>query len=217
MEINTLGEILKLTVMKKINYLWSSLIALMVLVLVSCGGSTVVDGREAVDLGLSVKWATANVGASTPDSKGDYFAWGETSTKTLFTWKNSKMMFSNVSEIQGRSDYDAATKEWGSNWRMPTQREIQELVDKCKWEWSREGDCQGYKVTGPSGNSIFLPAGGCSYDGTVHFKNSAGLYWSGTAEGGNMAYIIATSDAGTHSVITNNLYFGCLIRPVTEK
>ena len=203
--------------MKIINYLWSSLIALMVLVLVSCGGSTVVDGREAVDLGLSVKWATANVGASTPDSKGDYFAWGETSTKTLFTWKNSKMMFSNVSEIQGRSDYDAATKEWGSNWRMPTQREIQELVDKCKWEWCRQGDYPGYKVTGPSGNSIFLPAGGCSYDGTVHFKNTAGLYWSGTAEGNNMAYLIAMSFAGTHSVTTNNLYFGCLIRPVTGK
>ena len=203
--------------MKKSIRLWSIAFALCAFVLTSCSGTSSVDGHEAVDLGLSVKWAATNVGASTPDSKGDYFAWGETQSKTLFTARNCQSAFRELSEIQGRTDYDAATKEWGKNWRIPTKREIQELVDKCTWTWSQEGEWEGYRVTGPNGNSIFLPAGGFSFDGTVHYKNSAGVYWSGTVAYGNQAYIIAFGDNGNHQVAPTSYYFGGTIRPVTDK
>ena len=118
------------------------------------------DGHEYVDLGLSVKWATCNVGASKPEEYGDYFAWGETSTKEEYTEENSLTYGKKMSDIAGNAQYDAARANWGGSWRMPTEYEWQELIDKCKWEWGKVTGVKVNKVTGPNGNSIFLPAAG---------------------------------------------------------
>lgn len=129
-----------------------------------------IDGHEFVDLGLSVKWATCNLGASSPEEFGDYYAWGETSTKSDYSEKNSETYGVSESVLVNKgilnrngtvtASHDAATKNWGSQWRMPTKSEIDELVNKCKWTYSNEAGREGATVTGPNGNSIFLPAAG---------------------------------------------------------
>ena len=125
---------------------------------------------EAVDLGLSVKWAGCNVGADSPEEYGDYFAWGETTTKSDYSSSTSITYGLSISELESRGiigadsqlapAYDAATVNWGDDWRMPTLGEIKELIDRCTWEWTSVNGVSGQKVTGPKGNSIFLPAVG---------------------------------------------------------
>ena len=136
-------------------------------------GNESCNGHEYVDLGLSVKWATCNVGANKPEEYGDYFAWGETSTKTEYNSDNcptdglseSKLQSQDYIDGEGNltSQYDAARANWGGSWRMPTKYECHELIDKCKWEWVTINGVNGYKVTGTNGNSIFLPAAGDRY------------------------------------------------------
>ena len=153
------------------------------------------SGHEYVDLGLSVKWATCNVGASKPEEYGDYFAWGETTTKSTYNWRTYKWCngteytqtkYCNDS-FYGRVDNktvldkadDAAAVNWGGNWRMPTYEEISELRTKCTWTWTSQNGVKGYKVTSKSnGNSIFLPAAGCRDDISLRSAGSKGLYWS---------------------------------------
>ena len=103
-----------------------------------------------IDLGLpsGTKWATCNVGASQPHGYGNYYAWGETATKTNYSESNSKTYGKNISDISGNSDYDAARANWGGSWRMPTEREMEELVNKCTWTWTTLSGVKGYKVTG---------------------------------------------------------------------
>ena len=136
-------------------------------------GTTVINGYVFIDLGLpsGLKWATCNVGASSPEDYGDYFAWGETSTKSTYTASNSLTYGLSISELQSQgyidgsgnltSSHDAATANWGGSWRMPTREEQQELVDECTWKWTiMQSGKNGYKVTGPNGNHIFLSATG---------------------------------------------------------
>ena len=99
------------------------------------------NGYEYVDLGLSVKWANCNVGANKPEDYGNYYAWGETITKSLYTSDNSKTYGLSISELQTQgyidsegnltSQYDAARTNWGGRWRMPTYDELDELIDNC--------------------------------------------------------------------------------------
>ena len=154
------------------------------------------NGHEWVDLGLSVKWATCNVGASSPEDYGSYFAWGETSPKSEYTWANLKYCndttgdsFSKYNQNQGGTkdnrtvldlSDDAARANWGGSWRMPTDAEFQELIDKCTWTWTTMNGKNGYKVVSKSnGNSIFLPAAGYR-DGAYLLYNAGigGHYWS---------------------------------------
>ncbi len=114
-----------------------------------------INGHEYADLGLSVKWATCNVGASSPSDYGNYYAWGETTPKGTYTEENSKTYGKNMGSIAGNSQYDAARANWGGSWRLPTASEIDELKSKCKYVWTTKGGVNGYKVTGPNGNSIF--------------------------------------------------------------
>lgn len=136
----------------------------------------------AVDLGLSVKWATCNVGANSPEEYGGYYAWGEVEEKEVYSWGNYKW-----GELQSGEEYvtkyntqskfgtvdnkttldpedDVAHVRWGGSWRMPTKDEIEELVKKCIWEWTTKNGIKGYLFTGPNGNKIFLPAAGRRYD-----------------------------------------------------
>ena len=138
------------------------------------------NDHEYVDLGLSVKWATCNVGASKPEDYGNYYAWGETTTKSSYTYSNSKTYGKGMGDIKGKSSYDAARANWGGSWRIPTDEEMQELIDKCIWTWTTQNGVKGYKVTGPNGNSIFLPAAGCRYGSSLYYAGSYGYYWSST-------------------------------------
>lgn len=120
----------------------------------------------AVDLGLSVKWAPQNIGADSPEEMGERFAWGETSPKEDYTWitykyaKGSSDTFMPIGHDIGGTRYDAATANWGRNWRMPTVAEYKELIQRCSFEWVAEDDIagtRGLKVTGPNGNTLFFP------------------------------------------------------------
>ena len=125
--------------------------------------NTQVSSEKAVDLGLSVKWASCNVGATSPEQLGDMFAWGETTTKEQYKEDNYLYYVSTTDsymdiglDIKG-TDYDAAHVKWGGSWRMPTRAEFDELMKKCQWEWVNLNGINGYKVIGKNGNSIFLP------------------------------------------------------------
>ena len=161
---------------------------------------------EAVDLGLpsGTLWASMNIGASSPEDYGDYFAWGETTGykdgKTSFLWSNYKWSegsntsmtkYCNKSDdgnngftdnkTQLDPEDDAAYANWGADWRMPTIEQCNELCTKCTWTWKTENNVNGYEVTGPNGNSIFLPAPGCyEYGSSIWGADTNGLYWSRT-------------------------------------
>ena len=179
------------------------------------GGS--VNGHEYVDLGLSVKWATCNVGASSPEGYGNYYAWGETTTKSSYTSDNSKTYGKSMSNISGNANYDAARANWGGNWRMPTYAEMRELIDRCTWTWTTQNGVKGYKVKGPNGNSIFLPAAGCRDGSSLNDAGSHGYYWSSTPHGSlsNRAYgLIFGSDSHYMSYYYRSL--GQSVRPILE-
>ena len=153
---------------------------------------------EYVDLGLSVKWATFNVGASTPEEYGDYFAWGETEPKATYYWSTYKWCYGseptltkyNTDSSYGTVDNktqldlsdDAAHVNWGGDWRTPTDAEWTELREQCTWTWTTQNGVKGYKVTSKkvsySKNSIFLPAAGYRFEGSLNGAGSLGYYWS---------------------------------------
>ncbi len=135
-----------------------------------------INGHEYVDLGLSVKWATCNVGASSPSDYGSYFAWGETSTKSSYDNSNCVTMQKSLGDIAGDERYDAARANWGSSWRLPTYDEISELIKQCKWTWTTQGNINGYMVIGPNGNSLFLPAAGLCRGSSIS-RGGGGNYW----------------------------------------
>ena len=201
-----------------------SLAAAAVLCCVSCGGSSTPDSgssgpsvSEAVDLGLSVKWAPYNVGATAPEEFGDYFAWGETDTKDDDSNENCTTYGKEVSDFSGNAEYDVATNKWGEEWRMPTKAEFEELIYDCKWEWTKQGEAEGYKVTGKNGNSIFLPAAGWRNGTSLDYRGADGHYWSSTPHesGSSYAYYLSF-DSGYHSTSWFSRYFGQSVRPVSK-
>ena len=149
-----------------------------------------------VDLGLpsGTLWADRNVGADSPEAYGDYFAWGETSTKSTYDWDTYKWCQSSnttLTKYCTNSSYgtvdnktvldledDAAYVNMGAEWRMPTYDEQKELCNNCTWTWTTQNGTNGYKVTGPNGNSIFLPAAGYRNDSDLDDAGSYGYYWS---------------------------------------
>lgn len=179
----------------------------------------VINGHRYVDLGLpsGTKWATCNVGANSPEEYGNYYAWGEIETQTKYT-KETSVTYYNVKlgDISGNPQYDAATANWGEGWRMPTKEEYRELLHVCDWEWTSR--MAGYKVTGPNGNSIFLPAAGY-HIGSLRQVGEACFYWSSTpSENGSLyAYqLFFSSDSRYHSVPLADRYEGKSVRPVTD-
>ena len=162
------------------------------------------NGHAYVDLGLSVKWATMNVGATSPEEYGDYFAWGETEPKDYYHWSTYKWCngsYNNLTKYCIDSDFgtvdnktvldladDAAHINWGGAWRMPTVEEQQELLNNCTWTWTTQNGVNGYLVTSKkNGNSFFLPAAGFRYYSELYSMGSNG-YWSsslGTDYSGN--------------------------------
>lgn len=176
----------------------------------------IINGHEYVDLGLSVKWATCNVGASSPSDYGDYFAWGETTTKSEYTEENCKNRVQGIGDISGNPEYDAATYNWGSSWRMPTRSEFQELVDRCDWVWTDGDDKAGYKVFGLNGNSIFLPAAGYCDGSLLNHASMNGTYWSSTPVSATASSYYLLINNGNHNMYWAGRFYGRSVRPVSE-
>lgn len=182
---------------------------------------------EAVDLGLSVKWATFNVGATSPEDYGDYFAWGETEPKETYSWATyrwctSPSNMTKYNTTDGKTildlDDDAAYVNWGDKWRMPSKEEVDELTQQCNWIWTTHNNVNGYKVTGPNGNSIFLPAAGYKGAGPTYPAGEDGLYWTSTLEKGHYSYLIVLHDDAppTQAGSSGTRCFGFTIRPVYD-
>lgn len=150
--------------------------------------SGTIQGHDFVDLGLSVKWATCNVGAENPWDYGDYFAWGEKESKDIYKKKKSSAYDVSYLELKRRgvvgetgnlTPYnDAAFVNWGSEWRMPTHDEQRELFENCKYSWTKFNGVYGVKFTGKNGNFVFLPASGYRCDGELNYVDNYGYYWS---------------------------------------
>ena len=139
--------------------------------------------HDWVDLGLSVKWATCNIGAASPEDYGDYFAWGETTPKSSYTSDTSKTRNKHIEDIKGNPQYDAARANWGGAWRLPTKVECEELIDQCVWEWFSQGGHNGSRVTSKiNGNSIFLPASGWCLCALKFCIGKSCCYWNSTPD-----------------------------------
>ena len=178
----------------------------------------IINGHEYVDLGLSVKWATCNVGASKPEEYGNYYAWGETSTKSSYTTDNSKTMGETMNDIGGNPTYDVARKQWGSTWRLPTKAEFEELLSNCTWTWTKQNGIKGCKVTSKkNGNSIFLPAAGWRGGTSLYSQGTGGDYWSSTPDEGfsDSAYYLYFG-SGNHNTNWSSRFYGRSVRPVSE-
>ena len=210
------------------------------LVLISCGDDKdepeSPDNHEYVDLGLpsGTLWATCNVGADSPEQYGDYFAWGETKpkddySKNTYKWYNGSMdmlMKYDSDSRYGKGELDpeddAASTNWGSQWRMPTLEQLQELLEKCDWQRTQKNGVNGRLATGPNGKSIFFPAAG-GRSSQLFNDGKCGYYWSRTlcspdklvieATGQGEAYILFQGSQG-NEVWYNSRYEGCTVRPV---
>ena len=141
------------------------------------------DTHEYVDLGLpsGTLWATCNVGANAPEEYGDYFAWGETAPKDVYNWSTYQYYDgSNLAKYTGSDglttllpEDDAATTNWGNEWRMPTKEEWQELLDNTTNKWTTQNGVNGRLFTGSNGNSLFLPAVGFRWDDDLNLARMA--------------------------------------------
>ena len=178
-----------------------------------------VDPYNYVDLGLSVKWATCNVGATKPWEYGDYFAWGETEPKSIYDWSTYKWCRgsndtqtkyctnSSYGTVDGKTTLeaadDAARANWGGSWRMPTKAELDELVKQCTWTWTSQNGVYGYKVTskksGYTNESIFIPAAGSRLNSSLGDAGIYGYYWSSS---------LYTSPDGAYYLLFNSSSVG---------
>lgn len=162
-----------------------------------------------------MKWATCNVGASSPTESGDYFAWGETKPKSTYTEENSVTYNHPIRDISGYPTYDAARANWGGTWRMPTKEEMHELIDKCNWKWTTQSGIAGSLFTGPNGNQIFLPAAGYRDGSSLGTDGSLGDYWSSTPYDWQYAYELLF-DGSNRYVSFGYRYYGKSVRAVSK-
>lgn len=195
------------------------------------------NGHEWVDLGLSVKWATCNMGASFPSEEGDYYSWGETMTKDSYIWEKYQFRVSgekyidvtfskyNTKSDRGTVDNktildlsdDAAHVNWGGGWRIPTKDEWEELKSKCTWTWVTPILIKGCKVTGPNGKSIFLPAQGLLYGDTYNGLGARGCYWSSSLDIEYPQESYRMQFGADYSYCSSDdRFFGMTVRPVTN-
>ena len=199
------------------------------------GGGTSDPGTAmtAVDLGLSVKWASCNLGANSVEGYGDYYAWGETATKNIYSWSNykwSKGSENDLTKYNTDSSFgavdnrgvlsaedDAAHAKLGSEWRIPTKAEWEELWDNCTWTWTNHNLVSGVLVTAQNGNSIFLPASGRMCDSNIEHKGDVGYYYSSSLYESWPAFAWSMKSKSSYEFAMYNEYYrswGMTIRPV---
>lgn len=194
-----------------------SIISVVVCVFLSCEKDSEIIFSPTgvpVDLGLSVKWASCNVGANSPEDYGDYFAWGEIEPKKKYT-DGTYTYHDNPVTLPYYAD--AAHANWGGSWRMPTKAEWMELVMECTWEWSNFKGVEGYIVRSESnGNSIFLPAAGYRIDSSLYGAGLYGDYWLSSLKTDDPYYAFEMFFGSDNSSYWGNYfrYFGHSVRPV---
>lgn len=218
-----------------INLLYHCLI---VILLVGCESNAPIkeisdgklNGYDYIDLGLSVKWATCNIGATSPEKYGNYYAWGETKPKSTYHWGTYKHCdeYSNNSSVNltkynYNSNYgnidnritlfyedDAAHVNLGEGWRLPTDSEVNELRNDCTWEWTVQKGVWGYKITsnktGYTKKSIFLPAAGYQSFYSIDDIGYSGYYWT------NRLSSIAPVSADVLDFKSDNIAFDIALR-----
>ena len=197
-------------------------------------GGNVKPNHEYVDLGLpsGTLWATCNVGASKPEDYGSYFAWGETAPKDVYNWEtykwcngtsNSMTKYctdSSFGTVDGKTELlpedDAAYVNWGTSWRMPTQEQCIELSNNCTWTWTTLNGVNGHLITGPNGNTMFLPAAGDRYQDKIGDLGSYGQFWSRTlnSDRQDTAYILFLHSYGLSGINANDRSYGFSVRAV---
>ena len=179
-----------------------------------------------VDLGLSVLWAKYNVGATSPEEYGGYYAWGETETKNEYNYESHKYYnsstesFINIGDDISGTQYDVAHVKWGNGARMPRLAEIKELLNNCSWSVSTYNGVKGITVSGQNGNSIFLPFAGYSGGGGLDDESYYGYCWSGTTYGegdDDRAYCLNFYDDGDRDWGSSYRSYGLSVRPVKER
>ena len=190
---------------------------------------------EAVDLGLSVKWASMNIGAESPEDYGFYFAWGEIEPKCIFSeytykWCQTSVT-SNLTKYNYSSNYgttdgkkvletadDAAYVNWGENWRIPTCGEADELTKNCTWVLTSRNGVEGYEVTSKkNSNSIFLPLAGRYLNDEYELEGIYGYFWLNSLETNGkpyQAFCIRLTKTGRDPSYLQSRYIGLSVRPV---
>ena len=208
-----------------------------------------IAGHDYIDLGLpsGTLWATYNVGATKPTEFGNYFAWGETEPKDVYDWNTYKYAkvsltedvlqkwqldtltkYNTGKEYPGTIDDfttllpedDAATANWGGEWRMPTNEELKELTENCEFNWAEINGVSGTKFTAKNGNFVFFPAAGYRYNSRI--INSVGIngvYWSSSLfeEEDDDAYKLMLSTKSGYSFTPIERHNGLSVRPVVNK
>ena len=194
------------------------------------------EKREYVDLGLTVNWATCNVGADKPEDYGDYYAWGEIEIKSVYQKSNYRLHkekgnqtiiyydHNNCSQdtvSRYLMGFDVAQIKFGGNWRIPTVGEFMELKECCDWCWTTLNGIKGYRVSsnieGYRDHSIFLPAAGCRFQTNLYAAGEGGYLWSSSLDKGKIEsayYLSLYKDiVGIYSTV---LFDGMSIRPVIK-
>ena len=192
-----------------------------------------INGHEYVDLGLpsGVKWAICNVGAKNPWEYGGYYAWGEIEEKSNYSWSNYKWcngtpdvmtkycLKSTYGTVDNKKNLDpeddVARVKWGGTWRMPTLTEQKELLTTCTWVWTTLNGVKGYKVTGPNGNSIFLPAAGYRDRTEVKYRGSSSGFWSTRLGVLNLSSCLGINSS-SYELDFCCRFLGYSVRPVSE-
>ena len=233
--------------MKKLLFIFSAMLLIQAFVVSVFAQDK--DQHEYVDLGLSVKWATCNIGADMPEEYGDYYAWGELEPKESFTWENyrfrtrgydegtvrlskyTSFVYTGMYDENGISiaddktllelEDDVAHVRWGGNWRLPTDEEMNELIDSCTWTWTTLNGVKGCRVTsnrsGYTDRSIFLPATGkYGFESENKSAGTWGHYWSSSVNKDKTSYRagVLAIGSGYASVKETFRNHGQSIRPV---
>ena len=174
------------------------------------------------------RWASCNVGASSPEEYGGYYSWGETEEKDNYNWNNysyletyekhdgyTRIVCKDIGNNICGTQYDVAHVKWGGNWRMPTKAELGELLEQCTTEQTVLNKVQVMKLTGPNGNSIFLPFTGFYDDGDIENKGFCTQCWSGELDSNSSAWALVLYNEANYNWVgrySNNE--GNSVRPV---
>ena len=187
------------------------------------------NGHEFVDLGLpsGLKWATCNVGATTPEEPGDHFAWGETEPKKKYSWDtyfdtsdygSTFNKYTRGKKTVLEAVDDAATANWGGLWRMPTDADWLELLDNCGSEWTTQNEVKGRLFTSENGATLFLPAAGDRNGTMLNYANDYGFFWSSSlnTDSPDNAYSLLIFLSGANARGYHFRFLGLSVRPVIE-